>query len=101
MAEKPKLDIFSKTTTETDQVSKPVDLSDLEDGIIRQTGVGLRTGEIEALDAIGSDLGGVSRNALIRYGVRLLIREYRAGRLNLEGDVETPPIPKKRLRMPK
>jgi metal-responsive CopG/Arc/MetJ family transcriptional regulator len=75
-----------------------VDLADLEEGNIKQSGVGLRAGEIKALDAIGAELGGVARNALIRYAVRLLIHEYRAGRLDLAGDVEAPPPPKKRLK---
>jgi len=97
MADKPKLSVFSKTDATTPQ-GQPVDLTDLDKGIINQTGVGLKTGEIEALNTIGEELGGVARNALIRYAVRLLIHEYRAGRLDLAGDVEVPPPPRKKLK---
>lgn len=97
MADKPRLNVFSKTD-QTAPERAPVDLSDLDSGNIRQSGVGLRDGEIQALDAIGGELGGVSRNALIRYAVRLLIHEYRAGRLDLAAHVVTPPPPKKRLK---
>lgn len=98
MADKPKLSVFSRTEATT-PAGAPIDLSDLDNGNIRQTGVGLRQGEMDALEQIGAELGGVSRNALLRYAARLLIHEYRAGRLDLAGNVETPPPPKKRLKM--
>lgn len=97
MADKPKLNVFSKTEATTPQ-GQPIDLTDLDKGNIQQTGVGLREGEMLALSQIGDELGGVARNALIRYAVRMLIHEYRAGRLDLAGEVETPPPPKKRLK---
>lgn len=99
MADKPKLSVFNRTEATT-PAGAPIDLSDLDNGNIRQTGVGLREGEIAALEEIGAELGGVSRNALLRYAARLLIHEYRVGRLDLARDVDTPPPPKKRLKMP-
>lgn len=94
MAEKRKLAVFTPTT------GGEVDNSDLDQGRILQSGVGLKEGEMQALDAIGKELGGIARNALMRYAVRRLIIDYRAGRLNLEAFVTTPPEPKKTLEMP-
>jgi len=81
------------------------DLTDLEEGNIMSTGVGLRRGEIVALDAIGRALGEqlgsepVARNALIRLAARRLIAEYRAGKLDLLPFFETPEKPKPKLRL--
>lgn len=102
------LDVFRRTgqplsddVIDLEALIKSLGLAtNLDEGNIRQTGVGLREGEIEALDKIGQELGDVARNALLRYGARLLIAMYRAGRLNLAGDVQTPPAPRKKLKMP-
>jgi hypothetical protein len=75
----------------------PVDNSDLEEGNIRPSGVGLREGEIQALDVIAGRYD-VSRNSLLRLAARRLIFDYRAGRLDLEGMIETPKTPRKRIR---
>src|SRR3990170_4595309 len=94
-------DIFKRTQAE----SGGPDLTDLERGNIQSTGVGLRFGEIEALDAIGRALGDqlgsepVARNALIRLAARRLIIEYRAGKLDLLPFFETPEKPKPKLRL--
>lgn len=77
----------------------PADNSDLDLGNIKPTGIGLRAGEIAALSAIAARLG-VARNALMRAFIRWAILEYRAGRLDLSDNIEQPPPPKKRLRMP-
>lgn len=72
-------DLFSKTEEEAQ-----ADLADLEKGNIRPTGVGLREGEIQALDGMGAQLGEildtkpVARNALIRLAVREFIKAVRA-----------------------
>jgi hypothetical protein len=63
-------------------------------------GVGLRAGEIAALDVIANQYG-IARNALLRFAVRQFILEWRAGKIDLSGQVETPPPPKKKLNMPK
>lgn len=92
-------DIFKKT-----EAGGP-DLADLDAGSIQSTGVGLRQGEIGALDAIGRILGEqlgtepVARNALIRIAARRLIAEFRAGKLDLVGYFESPEKPKPRLRL--
>ncbi len=75
----------------------PADNSDLENGLIRPSGVGLREGEIAALDAIAQHYE-ISRNALLRLAARRLIFDFRAGRLDIEDMITTPATPKKRLR---
>ena len=77
----------------------PADNSDLDKGNIKPTGIGLREGEIAALSAIADRLG-VARNAIMRALIRWAIKEYRAGRLDLADNIEQPPPPKKKLRMP-
>lgn len=77
--------------------SNTVDNSDLENGLIRPSGVGLREGEIMALDAIAQHYE-ISRNSLLRLAARRLIMAYRAGELDLTDMITTPPTPKKRLR---
>lgn len=73
------------------------DNSDLDEGNIRPSGVGLREGEIKALDAIAEQYG-VSRNALIRYATRDFIIQHRAGNIDLSDLIEAPPPPRKRIR---
>lgn len=84
---------------QAEQPAPPADNSDLDKGNIKPTGIGLRAGEIAALSAIAGRLG-VARNALMRAFIRWAILEYRAGRLDLADNIEQPPPPKKRLRMP-
>lgn len=97
MAKKPLGDLFAKTEQ---PASSPADNSDLETGNIRPLGVGLRAGEVAALDAITAELGGIARNALLRFAVRWFILQYRAGKVDLSGFVEEPPPPKRKLKMP-
>jgi len=92
-------DLFRKTETAHQAEQPPADNSDLDLGNIKATGIGLRAGELAALDSIAGRLG-VARNALMRALIRWALIEYRAGRLDLAGNVEQPPPPKKRLRMP-
>ena len=89
-------DIIKKTETDKPEI----DISDLDRGNIQSTGVGLRKGEIEALDAIGASLGGISRNALIRFAVRSFLLDYIAGNLDLSSYVKEPQPPKPSLRFP-
>lgn len=99
MAKKPLInpDMFARTTPEP----PPADNSDLEEGNIRPVGVGLRAGEVQALDNIAAELGGIPRNQLMRFAVRWFILQFRAGKVDLSGFVKEPPPPKKRLEMPK
>ena len=90
-------DIIKKSEQEP---SDEFDVSDLDRGNIQSTGVGLRKGEIEALDAIGESLGGISRNALIRFAVRRFLLDYRAGKMDLSSYVKEPEPPKPSLRFP-
>ena len=90
--------------TEYGQVTGDLDLTDLDRGNIHPTGVGLRQGEIDALDAIGKVLGKtllsgpVARNALIRIAVRRLIAEYRAGKVDLLHYFQKPEKPRPTLK---
>lgn len=91
--------IFAKT--EPQPQPKPENPNaDLDSGNIRPSGVGLKDGEIKALDQI-AEVYGLSRNALLHYAARRLILDYRAGRLDLSELVEIPPARKNRLRLPK
>ena len=89
--------IFAKTEPQPQQESPN---ADLDSGNIRPSGVGLKGGEIKALDDIAAVFG-LSRNALLHFAARRLILDYRAGRLDLSELVEIPPANKNRLRMPK
>lgn len=96
MAKSPKtLGVFAKT----DVGSSPDDNEDLEIGNIKATGIGLRIGELAALQSIADSLN-VARNGIMRAMIRWAIKEYRAGRLDLAGLVEEPPPQKKKLKMP-
>lgn len=95
-------DLFKKTEPGPGRA----DQSDLDRGNIRATGVGLREGEISALDAIGTAVGAyldaetVSRNSIIRIATRRLILAYRSGELGI-ADIaayfHTPEKPKPKL----
>lgn len=94
-------DIFTPTAgAQPAAPQAPGDNSDLDAGNIRPLGVGLRLGEVAALDIIAERYG-IARNALLRLAVRRLILDFRAGKVDLTDQIETPPPPKKRLKMPK
>lgn len=89
--------------TEQDAQQHPADNSDLDEGNIRPSGVGLREGEIRALDAIAGQYD-ISRNSILRYAARWFILQYRAGQVDLAELVEEKPLkkqPKRRLKMPR
>jgi hypothetical protein len=97
VAKKPDMsNLFAKT--EPEQAGSP-DNSDLDSGLIRSIGIGLRQGEVSAIDGLAESLE-VTRNQLLRYAVRWFLLEYRAGRVSLAGNIEEPPPPKKKLRLP-
>lgn len=90
-------DPLARTTPQTsDQEEQSLDL---DKGPTVSTGIGMRTGELEAIDAIAGELG-ITRNALLRWATRYIILEYRAGRLDLSKYIEIPPEPKRNIRMP-
>jgi hypothetical protein len=84
MAKKQSLDdIFTKTT------QAAPDNSDLDEGNIKPSGVGLREGELRALDLICAELteeieSSVSRNSLMRIAIRRLIEDVRIGKITHE-----------------
>lgn len=98
MADKQKLEVFRKTTP--GPTGQP-DLSDLDAGNIKSTGVGIREGEVKALDQVGAELGEylgadpVARNAIMRIAIRRFLEDYRAGRLTLADLAERFTIPDK------
>ena len=90
-----RLNVFDKTTPDNGEDPN----EDLNNGNIKATGIGLREGEIVALQDIANTLE-VNRNAVMRALIRWAIKEYRAGRLDLGALVEAPPPPKNKLNMP-
>lgn len=92
--------IFTKTEEDPKAVAgghDPMEI-DLDAGNIRPLGIGLREGEIEALQAI-ADQNGLKRNAVTRFLIRWGIRQYQAGAIDL-ADYEAAPEVKKTLNMP-
>jgi hypothetical protein len=81
-----------------DQSSGQPEYSDLDEGIIKSSGIGLREGELRALDEIADKLG-VSRNNLMRFLVHWAIEQYRAGKVNIAQHIEEPPPAKKKIRI--
>jgi len=71
--------IFAKT--EPDQPAADA-VFDLNEGNIRAVGVGLRAGEVAALDGIASETG-ITRNQLLRFIVRRFLLDYQAGKVDL------------------
>lgn len=83
----------------TEGSQPPADNSDLSQGNIRALGIGLSEGERNALTAIAEELG-IARNALGRFALRWFILQYRAGNIDLASEIQEPPPPKKRIRLP-
>lgn len=98
MADKKKLDVFSKTGPGVDQPQG--DISDLDAGHVRPIGIGLREGEITALDSIAVEHG-ISRGGVIRIAIRLFIRDFRAGKIDMTPYVGKPLPQKNRIILPK
>lgn len=86
--------IFKKTeggtTTPTAEVPST--------GRTLSVGVGLKESEVALLDEIAKELD-VTRNALMRYGLRYFLSQLQAGKLDMTKDVQEPEM-KKRLKMP-
>lgn len=96
-------DIFAPTGATKSAAPQPVaaaDNTDLDEGNVRPLGVGLRIGEVAALDEIAAQYG-ITRNSLLRFAIRHFILQFRAGKVDLSRQVEAPPPPKKKLAMPK
>lgn len=69
------------------------------EGYTRSLGVTLKDSEIDLLGEI-ADEHEVSRNSVIRYGIRYFLRDYLSGEVDLSADVEEPERPRKTLNMP-
>ena len=72
------------------------DNSDLDDGLLKATGLGMREGEIRAIAQIAAE-NELSANAVKRIAVRWFIIHYRMGEINLKQMIEEPPPQKKRV----
>lgn len=97
MAEKRKpLGVFAKTEPGPGEV----DISDLEAGNVRPIGIGLREGEIKALDSIAGHYE-ISRGGVMRIALRLFIRDFRAGKVDLSPYVGLPQPQKNKVVLPK
>lgn len=86
--------IFKKTETSTPSPTSEVPAK----GRTLSVGVGLKESEVALLDAIAKELK-VTRNALMRYGLRYFLRQLQTGTLDLTEDIQEPEM-KKRLKMP-
>lgn len=99
MADKRKsLEVFAKTGPGAEQPEG--DLSDLDAGHVRPIGIGLREGEILALDSIAAEYA-ISRGSVMRIALRLFIRDFRAGKVDLSPYVAEPLPRKNRTILPK
>lgn len=97
---KPSLDSpFTRTTSPTPLAQGANEIEVPEEGRTVPTSVGLKQSEIDLLDEI-ANRHEIARNAVMRYAVRLFLKDYLNGRIALAEDVETPPVPKKKLNMP-
>ena len=74
--------------------TKPIDLGDLETGKIKAVTVGLKEGEVGALEKIVAALGLDSRNSLMRYIIRRFLDDYQAGRVDIEVEEKTTKTPR-------
>lgn len=108
MAKKDELDNIFKRTDPGPGTAANDDSSYLDHGPVRATGVGLREGEIAAIDLIGAQLGEllgtkeISRNALLRVAARRLIFAIRSGELplsELAKHFEKPDKPRARIKL--
>ena len=97
MADKKKLAVFTPTGP---RESGDVDTSDLDAGHVRPIGIGLREGEIAALDTIAAEYA-ISRGGVMRIALRLFIREFRAGKVDLSPYVAEPLPQKNKVILPK
>ncbi len=90
---------FTRTDPPTPPVNPANEIEVPEDGRTVPTSVGLKQSEIDLLDEI-AERHEIARNAVMRYAVRLFLKDYLNGRISLAEDVEVPPPPKKKLNMP-
>ncbi len=88
-------DPFASTTPGSGQAGR----FDLDQAPTVATGLGIRKGELNAIETISGELG-VTKNKFMRWCLRYVIQEYEAGRLDLKKWLEVPPEPKNDLRMP-
>lgn len=86
--------IFKKTEASTASPTPGVPAK----GRTLSVGVGLKESEVALLDEIAKELD-VTRNALMRYGLRYFLSQLQAGKLDMTKDVQEPEM-KKRLKMP-
>lgn len=69
------------------------DTKSLDAGKLKTVSVGLKEGEIEALDQIAGDQK-IARNSLMRYIIRRFLVDYQEGRVTVEIEEKTTRSPK-------
>lgn len=67
--------------------------TDLDAGKLKTISVGLKEGEIAALDQVADTLG-LARNSLTRYIIRRFLVDYQAGRVEVEVEEKVNRSPK-------
>ncbi len=77
----------------------PTGNDDLKTGKVEALGLGLYTGEKNAIEAIAEQVG-VSRNALLHFAVNWFIVQFRAGNIDLTPFTQDPKPAKKKLNLP-
>lgn len=83
----PAIDSPTRPTASTPGAATPADTPetlasiDLDYGKVRPQGVGLKDGELAALDIMADELG-IKRNSIMRAAIRYVIKAYRDGTLS-------------------
>jgi len=93
-------DIFTRTDSPKPSGGFPQDNSDLDSGRVSPVGIGLTTGELDALDSLAVHFG-VKRHALLKLAVRLLIVGIRSGTLDISEYLEEVPAQKRVKKLPR
>ena len=93
-------DIFTRTDSPKPSGGFPQDNSDLDSGRVSPIGIGLTSGEIDALDALAAGLG-VKRHALLKIAARLLIVGLRSGTLDISEYLEEIPAQRRVKKLPR
>lgn len=71
----------------------------LNDGRIVSAGVGLKQGELTALEKI-AEIYGVKKNAIMRLALRLFLTQVRDGKINIPDYIFIPPAPASKVVIP-
>jgi len=96
MADKKPLGVF--TSTETTPPTPGDEFSDLDRGRIVAQGVGLKEGELDALNNLAAQHN-VKRNSLMRWAIRYFLVKVLSGEIDLNDFIKSVPA-SNQLKMP-